>query len=546
MSKLNSRFSHLRINVNTEDIRNTSEKPKTNYFRDPNTYRIQSPKNINTMMNKPVQLVYTSPMTAKNENKNYAVNNFSKENQPSSVAKNGNFTYNNTLQNKRNDKIELSSKTNQKPNLLNIIKSNLTRKGNYNTNNNIYVNNSNNNNINYHILNNNNSQNKYSEMNHQITNNNDYNNNYNKQRNISNNQNNNYNSNINNQPLTTKSNSVSRENKQGQYSSLTNQLKSNNETMVNNNYNKKSSNENYNNSNLNFQNGFREIQGNISKNNLGNYLYSEGNAINNRSSSIRQNSNNNNNKNNYFLVDEINKNTIDNIQRNIKNLSNSINNNNNNNYNILSAKRDNYLQQNFFNNKSERGMKSLSPIVKLESALLTEAKKKMQLKNSLKLFSNNNNNNGNITQISNTRIPSNPNNLSGINNNPDTSRINYEDRVIHTDSSVTPHATRKLNSVSNQKNILNPVLSSNIPSQNKINYLNNNSNSNNINSNNTNTNNNNNSNQKESGKQEMIDIQTINNLKITNNKESIDLILNELTTIEINYCTVCSFNLILN
>jgi hypothetical protein len=40
---------------------------------------------------------------------------------------------------------------------------------------------------------------------------------------------------------------------------------------------------------------------------------------------------------------------------------------------------------------------------------------------------------------------------------------------------------------------------------------------------------------------QMIDIQTINNLKITNNKESIDLILNELTTIEIKSLDL-SFN----
>ena len=126
MSKFNSRFSHLRINVGTDEQRNTAEKPKTNYFRDSNTLRIQSPKNLNTLTNRPVPVIYSSPMTAKNESKNYLVNNFTKEiqpNNPSSLAKNSSSGYLNTMQNKH-DRMEMSAKAG-KPNLLNIIKSNL-------------------------------------------------------------------------------------------------------------------------------------------------------------------------------------------------------------------------------------------------------------------------------------------------------------------------------------------------------------------------------------------------------------------------------------
>jgi len=94
---MNSRFSHLRINVGSEEIRYNTEKSKINNFRDSNSLRILSPKNSNTLTNRPVQVVHTSPMRVKNDNqKNFLVNNFTRENQSNntnSVSKNTNSGY---------------------------------------------------------------------------------------------------------------------------------------------------------------------------------------------------------------------------------------------------------------------------------------------------------------------------------------------------------------------------------------------------------------------------------------------------------------------
>ena len=72
MSKLNSRFSHLRINIGNEELRNGDNKIKKIPSRDSNTFRIQSPKNLNTFTNRQIQVVYTSPPTAKKDNNNLA------------------------------------------------------------------------------------------------------------------------------------------------------------------------------------------------------------------------------------------------------------------------------------------------------------------------------------------------------------------------------------------------------------------------------------------------------------------------------------------
>jgi hypothetical protein len=72
MSKLNSRFSHLRINTGNDDFRkvDNNSKAKQKQINEINTFRIQSPKNIDMMFNKPLKISLTSPLTTKNENNN--------------------------------------------------------------------------------------------------------------------------------------------------------------------------------------------------------------------------------------------------------------------------------------------------------------------------------------------------------------------------------------------------------------------------------------------------------------------------------------------
>jgi len=511
MSKMNSRFSHLRINVGSEEIRYNTEKSKINNFRDSNSLRILSPKNSNTLTNRPVQVVHTSPMRVKNDNqKNFLVNNFTRENQSNntnSVSKNTNSGYLNTMQNQKMDKLELSVKAG-KPNLINIIKSNLRAK-------NQFIDNLNsNNNFNFHNLNRNgNSKNdNITNYNNNFASNNS--NNLSKQRNSSNTNTPNAGY-IANYPITNKSNSVA-DNKQ--YSTISNVIESsgnnipNNSQKINsvNNIHPKLNNNktlNLNSNVLNFNSSQKENSGY----NAG-YLYSEGNATTysrekHIPGNIRQSSNNPNNKqssshyanHNINYIDNINKNSLENIQKNFKILNNqnlniprNNNNNFNNTYNPLSEKRENYLQQNFI--KSERALKSLSPIVKLESAFANEQKKKLLMKNSLKVFSNGENKT-NQTPTNNDRLGTDPNNLSGINNRNNSSGNNYEDRVVHTDTNAVAPQSKRINAL-NQLNNLVISNNNNIVNQNKIfssvsNRVNTINNNNNINNNLNNLNNNN-------------------------------------------------------
>lgn len=69
MSKLYSRFSHLRINTGTEEYRNSNNsKNKQKPPSEINTFRIQSPKNIELLFSKNTKISLTSPLTAKNDN----------------------------------------------------------------------------------------------------------------------------------------------------------------------------------------------------------------------------------------------------------------------------------------------------------------------------------------------------------------------------------------------------------------------------------------------------------------------------------------------
>ncbi len=70
MSKVNSKFSHLRINTNNEDYLKTENQNKNRQKpnNEINTFRIQSPKNIDILYNKPLKISLTSPLTAKNDN----------------------------------------------------------------------------------------------------------------------------------------------------------------------------------------------------------------------------------------------------------------------------------------------------------------------------------------------------------------------------------------------------------------------------------------------------------------------------------------------
>jgi len=492
-------------------------------------------------------------MTAKNENKNYLMNNFTKEtngNNPNSVSKNANSAYLNTIQNKQ-DRMEMSAKAG-KPNLLNIIKSNLRGKNsfenlnNLNKHNNVNFQNFNVN-SNVHALNHAQNYTSNSGLNvvgtAQIRN----------QSNEHNPSGTAYNSNY---PIMTKSNSVAKDNKQ--FSALNN---NSNYVIINNNYNK-FDNKNYNSNKIN---NLNYINNTKTKENLSNgagYLNSEGNAnlsygINRQnSSSIRGSSINPTSKGNSGIqsnpdstfqaqyADNINKSNLEILQRNLKGLNNNIISNNanytndNTNFQILSAKRENYLQHQQHNLiKSERTLKSFSPNIKLESAFVSEQKKKLLMKNSVKYFSNNNNviSQGNFTPIAHER-GANANNISAINNNINNvnNRINYEDRVVHTDSSAASHNHRRINNLplaTSNNNLLSPnthgngnknlpvnsnkaaaiIINTNLnnnnnnnQTQNNLNILNSPSNKNNINNNSNN--NNNNPNKEGCGKPQLIDI----------------------------------------
>lgn len=136
MSKLNSRFSHLRINIGNEELRNGDNKIKKIPSRDSNTFRIQSPKNLNTFTNRQIQVVYTSPPTAKKDNNNFTIKtNYTINNNANSFNKTSNPGYIHTTASK-NDRNDSSIKLG-KSNLYSIIKSNSKNKTNNENNLNI-------------------------------------------------------------------------------------------------------------------------------------------------------------------------------------------------------------------------------------------------------------------------------------------------------------------------------------------------------------------------------------------------------------------------
>lgn len=518
MSKFNSRFSHLRINIGNEELRNTAEKPKTNLFRDANTYRIQSPKNISTLTNRPVQIIYTSPLTTeKNEHKKAShanitytaqnMKNFNAVNNLNSNSVNRNAIVNNNFSSMtpsygRNltDKLEFSAKVG-KPTLLQVIKSNLKAKNLHNGNNNqentnnFFNNNTFNNHVN-HSNSNNLNNNKSSNNSNLVSSSNRNSLNKNSSVNVANsklagsgnkggsNQVNNNSNYVHNYPFS-KSNSVSKDNKQQ------------------NNYNPSSA-FNY---DLNFHKNFSNNNANdkipnsvthkiLQSNNLNQVLNNNNtskipviksnsnilNTENNRSDHIENSKGNSNSGNGYLLSEgNINNRNHLNHRNNSHNVFSVINNLNNNTPNVnridnnksllplaanpLSAKRENIINYNNFI-KSERGIKSLSPNIRLESHFASEQKKKLQSKNSEKIFNTNNlqlnknyngkvhNNNVTTDNYNKQSIPSSYNHTenmdksSNIDSNPegDDNDEAYNERVVHTDvNTMNNYTARKSN-----------------------------------------------------------------------------------------------------
>lgn len=147
MSKLNSRFSHLRINTGNDEYRkvdnNTKQKQRT--INEINTFRIQSPKNIDMMFNKPIKISLTSPLTTKNENNNNKLFFGNSNNQDSTskavkpsiltVFKNYSKGKNNENLNSNNNLNNLGSFNNGVQNNPNIVNINLHQNSNNQTNN---------------------------------------------------------------------------------------------------------------------------------------------------------------------------------------------------------------------------------------------------------------------------------------------------------------------------------------------------------------------------------------------------------------------------
>ena len=151
MSKINTRFSHLRINTGNDEYRkvDNNSKTKQKQINDINTFRIQSPKNIDMMFNRPLKISLTSPLTTKNENKNNKLlfGNFNHQDSTNKAIKpsilnvfknyskgknNENTVSNNTLSN-------LGSFNNAVQNNPNIVNINLQQNSNLNHQNNNYL-----------------------------------------------------------------------------------------------------------------------------------------------------------------------------------------------------------------------------------------------------------------------------------------------------------------------------------------------------------------------------------------------------------------------
>lgn len=431
MSKFNSRFSHLRINIGNDDVRNMTEKQKSNLFRDANTYRVQSPKNIYTLTNRPVQVNYTSPMTTKNEDKksinnhtnltNTAQNlkyihsginlNLNNYNSPTLVNPNFSIATSSCGRN-LTDKLEYSAKVG-KPNLINLIKSNLkpktlTSNSNYNINHTSKNDNLNNSNKNHYVSSNTNTN---SDTNRQSLN--GYNNNINNEILPANyNCNNNYLS--NNIPFS-KSSNVTKDKdiecKEKHYNGIINNNDQNLQNHLNNN-NLKCGNILNSTTHINHKNSIFAQKNSLNGNNVHNNIASE-NIIDNydRNSSLYLRTEGNiANKSNF-------RNNSDKILNGINNINNSNNNADNDVIsalimkNPLSAKRDAFIQNNNFI-KSDRNIKSLNPNIRFESDFSSETNKKLQIKNSLKVFN---------------RL----NNVKNSSNKDD--EADYKERVIHTD-----------------------------------------------------------------------------------------------------------------
>jgi len=385
MSKFNTRFSHLRINTG-EDL-SITQKQKANLLRNENTFRLQSPKVMGnaTLTNRPVQVLYTSPTTTKNENSKYMMNNYlSAGGQGNNQQKNHQSGYLYTVAGKT-EKLDYSNKLG-KNNLLSVIKSNLRGKNN--------------------------------------------------EGNIQQNINTQYNSNAPNRigNPAFKSSSVTKDNKYYQMNnnnSIEGKGINNNNNKINENYNK------FTNKNSlekpEATNYVANLKKNLTKENMGGYLNSEGNATNysqNSNTKLRNNSNNKNFNTNNITENNnnINQKYTNNEMPRIYKKEITLNNNNGvlatpvhsnqmlMNHN-LSAKRD------IFANKTDRNMKSLSPNIRLEAPFISDQKKKLIVKNNSKYFSNSLNKNG-------------------INRDNQNDSLNYDERVVHTD--ISP-STRKSN-----------------------------------------------------------------------------------------------------
>jgi len=115
MSKLNSRFSHLKINTGSEEYRKSdnSSKNKQKPINDINTFRIQSPKNIDLLNYKPLKISLTTPLTAKNENNNKIFFGSLQNHDSSSKAIKPSIltVFKNYSKNKNNENIQINSLT---------------------------------------------------------------------------------------------------------------------------------------------------------------------------------------------------------------------------------------------------------------------------------------------------------------------------------------------------------------------------------------------------------------------------------------------------
>jgi hypothetical protein len=415
MSKFNTRFSHLRINTG-EDL-SIAQKQKSNLLLNENTFRLHSPKVMGNfaLTNRPVQVLYTSPITSKNDNSKYIMNNYLSAGVQNQVKGQGQNRVKGNNNNQSGYLYTVSGK-NEKFDCNNI--------------NNLGKNNSNNNNNLLNLIKNNlRGKNNEGNMHQNI--------------------NTHYSSNApNKNPNTFKSSSVRKDSKYFTIinsNNISNKIEKkgiiNNNNIINNNklnenFNKFTNKNNLEKSEAN--NYVANLKKNLAKENISGYLHSEGNVTNynqnnNNTKLIRTNSTNKNlntennitNYNNNYNINNENKAYNNNNQKiNINEIPRTLkkditfNNNilltpvNNNqmlmNHN-LSAKRDNFV------NKTERNINnSLTPNIRLDAPFISDQKKKLIVKNNSKYFSSS----------------LNKNKINAENKNES---INYDERVVHTD-----------------------------------------------------------------------------------------------------------------